>query len=89
MQASIDTGSQMVFNPIKALEFTNDWYEFDSKAAHKAALKARNAKARELRKAGRTVTCFSMPSQLVSVGGIGSGNPHIEQIVTCYGLNYR
>ena len=63
------------------------WYEFNAKDAAKAARKARDAKAKELRAAGREVRVFSLPNGLRSKGGIGSGRPHIEVIATSYGLN--
>ena len=79
---------QKTFNPVNYnWKWTEDWYEWDSKAAHKAALKARNAEAKQLRAEGKVVKCFSNPNQLISRGGIGSGNPHIEVIVNCYGFN--
>ena len=80
--------SQEIFSPIQfGFEWTEDWYTFDSAAAHKQARKARDARVRELRAQGRTVRCFSMSGQLVTRGGIGSGHPQIEQIVSVYGLN--
>ena len=82
------------FNPMDyGFEFTNDgtaygWYSFDSAAAHKAARKARDARARELRKAGRKVRCSANSGQLITRGGIGTGRPQIEEIVTVYRLAY-
>lgn len=69
-------------------EWTNDWYSFDDAAAHQAAKAARDAMAKELRAAGHKVSRFQMNNQLVSRGGCGSGRPHIELIVTAYGINY-
>lgn len=70
--------------------WTADWYEWDSKAAHKAALKARNAQAKMLKAQGFKVTTFSLPNQLRTVGGIGSGHPEISLMCNSYGLNaYR
>lgn len=63
------------------------WYEFDAKSAERAARAARDKKARELRKAGHTVTVFASTG-LRSRGGIGSGRPHIETYANSYGLNY-
>jgi hypothetical protein len=63
------------------------WYEFPRKEAHAAARKARNARVKELRKEGWTVTTFNLQSQLRTLGGIGSGHPEIEVIVNVYGLN--
>ncbi len=83
--------TQATYNPIDfCFAWTEDgWYSWDGKAAHKAALAARNAEARKLRKEGRQVFTFSLPDQLISRGGIGSGRPHIEHFVTVYGLNAR
>jgi len=79
---------QRTYNPLDhGFEFSNDWYTFDRKAAHAAALKQRNREARDLRKQGYAVTCFTLGEQLVSRGGIGSGNPHIELVVSVFGLN--
>ena len=79
---------QQTFCPLDyGFEFTADWYEFDRKTASKKAMAERNAEAKKLRKDGWKVRCFSMPNQLVSRGGIGSGNLHIEEWVTVYGLN--
>ena len=80
---------QHIFNPLNfGFTWTADnWYNFDHEAAHKEALKARNAMARKLRKEGHKVSCFSLPNQLVSRGGIGSGHPHIELVINSYGLN--
>ena len=80
---------QHVFSPIKfGFEWTNDgWYSFDRKDATTKARKARDDKARELKTQGYAVKKFSLPNQLVSMGGIGSNHPHIEEIVNCYGLN--
>lgn len=81
---------QRIFSPLNTEHFswTDDgWYSFDSVAAHKAARKLRDDMAKELKQSGRTVSKFSLGSQLVSRGGIGSGKPHVEFIVSCYGLN--
>jgi hypothetical protein len=64
----------------------DDWYEYDGKEAEKRALRARNAEAKRLEKAGHKVRKFSLGSQLVSRGGIGSGKPHIEILTRAYGL---
>lgn len=61
------------------------WYEIT--ATDKDALKFRNKVASLLRKMGIRVSGFSLGSQLRTKGGIGTGQPHIEQVVTAYGLN--
>jgi hypothetical protein len=80
---------QKVFNPIDyGFEFTSDgWYTFDRTAATKAARRERDQQAKLYRAAGRTVRVWSEPNQLISRGGIGSGRPHIEEVVTVFGLN--
>ena len=82
---------QQLFNPADyCFTWTADgWYEWDRKAAQRAALAARNAAAKALRAAGREVSCFSLPGQLITRGGIGSGRPEIDLMVTGYGLNAR
>jgi hypothetical protein len=83
-----DETMQKTFNPFSfCFAWTENWYEWDRKAAHKEALKARNEEAKRLQKAGKRVVKFSMPNQLVRKGGINSGKPDIEAVVTCYGLN--
>ena len=80
--------NQRSFNPIDyGFRWTADWYEFDSAAAHKAAMQARNKEASALVKAGRKVKKWSQSGNLMSRGGIGSGKPHIEVVVTVYGFN--
>lgn len=64
-----------------------DWYEWDYRAGHAEAKRVRNERAKELRAAGYRVKCCTEPNQLISRGGIGTGKPHIELIVTCYMLN--
>ena len=81
--------TQEVFDPTDfGFEFTPDgWYKFDRKAGHKAALKARNARVKELREAGYAVATFTLPGQLRTLGGINTPHPEIEEVVNCYGLN--
>ena len=82
------THSQQTFNPIDYFfTWTDDWYTWDSKAAKKAALQARNAEVKRLRAEGYTVTTFTLSNQIVTRGGIGSGHPQIETVVSCYGFN--
>ena len=81
----------MKWNPIDfGFSFTLDgWYQWDSKGAHKAALKARNAEVKKLRAAGRTVRTWRCGGQLITKGGIGTGHPQIEEIVSVYGLTIQ
>lgn len=88
--------AQETFNPVNyCFRWTDPkpgetfgWYEWDSKAAHSEALKARNARKRELAKRGIKARAWSNPGSLMSRGGIGSGKPHIELYATVYHLNY-
>lgn len=80
---------QRTFNPA---DYNFEWiswndYRWNRKAAHKAALRARNDEVRRLRREGYTVTTFSLRDQIVSKGGIGSTRAHVEFCVNCYGLN--
>ena len=79
---------QQTFNPIDyGFEWTEDgWYSFDENA-RKEALRARNKEAKRLREQGYNVRCFTLSNQLMSKGGIGSGRPHIQLVVSVYGLN--
>jgi hypothetical protein len=81
--------SQEVFNPIDfgGFAWTEDWYRWDVAAGYEAARAARDARARELRRAGHRVKCFALRYQRVSKGGAGSDRPHLEFIVTVYGLS--
>lgn len=80
---------QEIFSGIDhGFAWTDDWYEWDAKAGNAAALKARNARLKELRKQGKNPRGFTLGNQLVSRGGVGSGHPHIEEFTKCYGINY-
>lgn len=80
---------QKSFNPIDfGFAWTTDWYTFDSKAAHSAALKARNAFAKQMAAQGYTVRKWSLSNQWITRGGIGSSHPEITQIVTVYYVNW-
>lgn len=78
---------QQAFNPIDyTFEWTDDWYKWDYKESHKQARKVRSKAVKDLRSQGYTVRVFTLSNQLVSRGGIGSGQPHIEQVVSVYYL---
>ena len=78
---------QQVFNPANFhFQWTESWYEWDRKAAHKAALAARNKEARRLRKQGRRVVCETLRGQTITRGGIGTGHPQIDMVVSGYML---
>ena len=79
---------QRTFNPADfGFEWTDGWYKFDYEAARKQALATRNQEAKRLRGRGYSVKVFTLKNQLMSMGGIGSGQPHITQYVSIYGLN--
>lgn len=81
---------QLAFCPIDyCFAWTDTWYEWDAKEARKQALKARDAKVRELRAEGKTVIKWTCADQLVRRGGIGSGHPDIEAFVSVYMINVR
>ena len=77
---------QRTFNPANwHFAWTEDgWYEWDRKAAHSAALRARNVEAKRMKAAGRLVTKSTIPGQLITRGGIGSGHPEISMHVSVY-----
>lgn len=80
------------FSPLDTEHFawTEDgWYSYDPKAAHKAALKARNARAKALEAMGYRVHKTTFPNQLVRRGGIGSGKPDVDFVVSAYCIDYR
>lgn len=80
---------QRHFNPIDfGFIWTADgWYTFDRAAATKAARAARDAEAKERTRNGQKIKKWSSPNSLISRGGIGSGRPHIEEIVTVFGFD--
>ena len=79
---------QKTFNPLDyGFSWTEDWYDWDSETAKKTALQERNKEVKRLKGEGYTVKPFTMSGQLCSRGGIGSGHPHVEFVVSVYGLN--
>lgn len=80
---------QEIFNPLDyGFKWVRDnrynppyWYEYDGAKSKKKALIARNKRAKELRAQGYTVVSKTMRSQLLSMGGIGSGRPHVTLVV--------
>lgn len=79
------------FNPMDyGFSWTADgWYAWDRKAGHSAALKARNTEVKRLRATGFRCFKSSSAGQLITRGGIGSGHPQIEAVVTVYHFNAR
>lgn len=66
------------------------WYEFDSAEAHRQAKADRDASARALRTNGFTnVKKHSLKNNLMKRGGIGSGHPEIEELVTVYNVSWE
>ena len=88
MNAEATINGETTFNPVDfGFEWTDDgWYRWDHRLAHAAALSARNGLARKLKKEGRPCRKFSVSSQLITKGGIGSGHPQIELVVNVYGV---
>ena len=83
------TATQMSFNPVDyGFEWKGDWYCFDSEMAHKKAKEERDVEAKRLRSEGYRIKKYSERNQLITRGGIGSGHPQIEEIVTVYMLLY-
>lgn len=79
---------QASYNPIDYdFRWTKDWYDWDSKAAHKKAMQDRDKVAAEYKAKGYKVKKFTSRGQLVRRGGIGSGHPEIDEVVTVYGFN--
>jgi hypothetical protein len=80
---------QEIYSPTKhTFVWTEDWYTWDHVQAHRLALKQRNARAKVLRANGYRVKCFSLPGQMITKGGIGSGRPEISLVATVYGINF-
>ena len=79
---------QKYFNPIDYFfSWTKDgWYTWEASLARKEAMKKRNEYAKELKSQGYKVVKSSLRDQLITRGGIGSGNPQVEFVVNCYGL---
>ena len=85
-----DDSIQGSFNPIDYdFRWTKDWYEWDSKSAHQAAVADRDKRAADLKKKGYKVQKGTSRGQLVRRGGIGSGHPEIDEIVTVYTFHAR
>lgn len=82
---------QESFNPVRfGFEWTSDsWYKFDRETASKAAMSARRKRAKELKAQGYSVRNWTLSNQRMTLGGIGSDNPEITQIVSVYMLNAR
>lgn len=83
---------QEIFNSINyGFEWTGEgasrWYSWDEVAAEAKAKAERDALAKELKAKGYSVKKFSSGKNLMSRGGIGSGNPHIEVYAKSFGLN--
>lgn len=76
---------QKIFSPARyTFEWTEDWYTWDDDKAHKLALRARNAEAKQLKQEGYRVVKRTLRNQLITQGGIGSGHPEISLVVNCY-----
>jgi hypothetical protein len=81
--------TQRIFDGIEfGFRWVGDWYEYDGKIAEKTALRARNELFSQLKAQGRAPRKFRLPMQLRSMGGIGSGRPHIELHTKAYGVEW-
>jgi len=79
---------QRTFNPANfAFQWTDNWYQWDRKQAHKQALAQRNLEAKALKAQGKRVVNFTLSGQLITRGGIGSGHPEIDLCCSVYGFN--
>jgi len=78
--------SSKSYNPANYnFTWTEDgWYAWDSKAAHAAAKAARDADARIAKASGCTVHKSASRGQRIRRGGIGTGHPEIDLVVTVY-----
>lgn len=66
------------------------WYSWNPDEAKRTARRQRAAEAKRLRAEGYTVTMFSLGSQQLTRGGIGTPYPEITIFATVYGFNaYR
>jgi hypothetical protein len=75
----------VTFDPIDyGFRWTDDWYEYDGKIAEDKAKAARDDYAKQQRRLSRTVKKRSSRTNLRSMGGIGSGHPHIELVVPMF-----
>jgi hypothetical protein len=61
-----------------------NWYKWDYKRGHLLAKQARDARAKELTRAGYKVKKSTSRNNLISKGGAGSGRAHLEFVVTAY-----
>jgi hypothetical protein len=83
------TATQRTFSAVdRFFSWTEDgWYEWDPQEAGKAALKERNAAAKAAQEAGYRVKKFSLGTQTLRRGGIGTGRPEIDFCAKVYGFN--
>lgn len=76
------------------------WYEFDSTEAHRQAKADRDFNVKILKEEqqrtatfGQAILCnvrrHSLKNQLMKRGGIGSGHPEIEELVTVYSVTWE
>jgi hypothetical protein len=64
------------------------WYEWDYDGARKWALKERNRVFKDSVARGHQATKFSLGTQTLTKGGIGSGLPEITIEAKVYGVNF-
>ena len=82
--------NEQTFNPVDfCFSWTTDgWYTWDGKAARSAAMAARAKLVKQLKAQGKTPRLSSSPGALISRGGIGSGRPHVEFVVTVFRVEW-
>ncbi|TXH13870.1 MAG: hypothetical protein E6R03_10485 [Hyphomicrobiaceae bacterium] len=63
-----------------------EWYTFDSVSAHAQAKHIRDCRARSLRALSHKVRVWTLRNQRITRGGIGTGKPEIDLVVSVYML---
>ena len=81
---------QETFNPVDfCFTWTADgWYTWSYENGHAEAKRERDLRYKELKARGLNPRRRSQAGCLISRGGIGSGRPHVEFVVTVYRLDY-
>ena len=90
-------GFDVVYNPIdftfrwtppedESNRFDVGWYEWDYEEAHRLAQKKRDEDWHRLKAQGHKVRRYSTKNQRMRRGGLGTGHPQIDLVVTVYGI---
>ena len=81
---------QTSFNPFNIeFKWTNDWYTWDHELAKREARRLRDDAYKALIKKGIKARKFTLPGQLCTKGGIGTGHPEINAVVNVYYVEYE